>query len=115
MGVRGVSERVVDELADVRVGQLVEDVFAFPAPAHEADLAQQLQALGHGRQTRVLRVDELAHAGLAAGERQYELQPERIGECPQELGRALEEGDVGRLGRARWMLVGGYLHHFNTR
>jgi hypothetical protein len=55
-------------------------MFAFAAAADEADLTQELQALGHGRKARVLRVDELAHAGLAVCERQDELEPERIGE-----------------------------------
>ena len=111
---RGMRECIVDELADVCVGELVVDVFAFSTPAHETDLTQELQPLGHGREPRVLRVEELTHAGLTLGERQYELQPERIGECSQKLSRALEEGDVRQHGQARWMLVERYLHHFNT-
>lgn len=124
----GVREGVVDELADMVVGEPVVDVFAVAAALDEAGLAQRLEALADGRKVR-LGVGELADTTLAVSELAEDLEALSIGERAKEIGGPLEALRVGRDGRARrvfvlvgnrrvgfcWATGGWCLHHFNNR
>jgi hypothetical protein len=99
-----VREGVVDELADMVVGEAVVDVFAVAAALDEAGLAQRFEALADRREVR-LGVGELADAALAVTELAEDLEALPIREGSQELGGALEALRADRDRGARRVLV----------
>lgn len=98
----GVFDGASHQPRNVIVGEVVEDVFAVPAPADEAFGPEHLQALGDRRHADTELFGEGADAMLLMEQAMEDLQTARVSSSPEHASGAL--GDV--FGELR-MTLGG--------